>query len=125
MWGISLNVPIFSSGMRMQRVKQAQIDQKEAAVNLKGTEQRLLTEHVQQQAMLASAQDSYETAKANMELAERIFQRTSVKFNEGVGSSFELTQEHSNFLTAQQNYIQSMVNLLQARTDMRKALDMY
>ena len=61
----------------------------------------------------------------DMELAERIFQRTSVKFNEGVGSSFELTQEHSNFLTAQQNYIQSMVNLLQARTDMRKALDMY
>ena len=125
MWGISLNVPIFSSGMRHQRVKQAQIDQKEAEVNLKGTEQRLLTEHVQQQAMLASAQDSYETANANMELAERIFQRTSVKFNEGVGSSFELTQEHSNFLTAQQNYIQSMVNLLQARTDMRKALDMY
>ncbi|MEO7080112.1 MAG: TolC family protein [Flavobacteriales bacterium] len=125
MWGISLNVPIFSSGMRMQRVKQAQIDQKEAAVNLKGTEQRLLTEHVQQQAMLASAQDSYETAKANMELAERIFQRTSVKFNEGLGSSFELTQEHSNFLTTQQNYIQGMVNLLQARTDLRKALDMY
>lgn len=75
--------------------------------------------------MLTAAQDSYSTAKANMELAQRIFQRTSVKFNEGMGSSFELTQEHANYLTAQQQYIQGMVDLLQARADMRKALDLY
>jgi len=125
LWGLSLNVPIFSSGMRSNRVKQARIGVKEAEVNLKATEQRLLTTYLQQQAVLRSAEDSYATAKANMDLAQRIFERTSVKFNEGVGSSFELTQEHSNYLTAQQNYIQSMVNLLQARTDMRKALDLY
>ncbi|HMN04512.1 MAG TPA: TolC family protein [Flavobacteriales bacterium] len=125
LWGISLNVPIFSSGMRMQRVKQARLGMMEAEVNQKATEQRLLTEHQQQQAVLASAEDSYQTAKANMELAQRIFQRTSVKFNEGMGSSFELTQEHSNYLTAQQNYIQRTVELLQARTEMRKALDLF
>ncbi|MGV9013610.1 MAG: TolC family protein [Flavobacteriales bacterium] len=125
LWGISLNVPIFSSGMRHNRVKQAQLDMQEAEVNLKGTQQRLLTEHLQQQAVLRSAQDSYETAKANMDLAQRIFERTSIKFNEGVGSSFELTQEHANYLTAQQNYIQRTVDLLQAREEMRKALDLY
>ena len=125
LWGISLNVPIFSSGMRSSRVKQAQLSMQEAEVNLKGTEQRLLTEHLQQQAVLKSAEDSYATAKANMDLAQRIFERTSIKFNEGVGSSFELTQEHANYLTAQQNYIQRTVDLLQAREDMRKALDMY
>lgn len=123
MWGVSLNVPIFSSGMRSNRVKQAIISKKEAEVNLKGTEQRLLTEHMQQQAVVKSAQDSYETAQANMALSETIFQRTSIKFNEGVGSSFELTQEHANYLTSQQNYIQRIVDLLQARVDMRKALD--
>lgn len=125
LWGLSLNVPIFSSGMRSNRVKQAQIGMKEAEVNLKGTEQRLLTTYLQQQAVLKSAEDNYETAKANMELGQRIFERTSIKFNEGVGSSFELTQEHANYLTAQQTYIQRMVDLLQARTDMRKALDLY
>lgn len=125
LWGLSLNVPIFSSGMRSNRVKQAQIGMKEAEVNLKSTEQRLLTSYLQQQAVLRSAEDSYATAKANMDLAQRIFERTSIKFNEGVGSSFELTQEHANYLTAQQNFIQRTVDLLQARTEMRKALDMY
>ena len=125
LWGIQLNVPIFSSGMRANRVKQARIEMKEAEVNRKGTEQRLLTTYLQQQAVLKASEDNYATAKANMELSQRIFERTSVKFNLGVGSSFELTQEHGNYLTAQQNYIQRMVDLLQARTDMRKALDMY
>lgn len=125
LWGLQLNVPIFSSGMRHQRVKQARLTMEQAEVNLKGTEQRLLTEYLQQQAILRSAQDSYETATANLELAESIFQRTSIKFNEGVGSSFELSQEHANYLTAQQTYIQRTVDLLEARTDMRKALDLY
>lgn len=125
LWGLSLNIPIFSSGKRLNAVKQAKLTLREAEVNQKATEQRLLTEHQQQQALLESAEDSYGTAKANMELAQRIFQRTSVKFNEGMGSSFELTQEHANYLTAQQNYIQRMVELLQARTDMRRALDLF
>jgi outer membrane protein TolC len=125
LWGLSLNIPIFSSGMRSSRVKEAQIGMKEAEVNLKATEQRLLTTYLQQQAVLRSAEDSYATAQANMDLSQRIFERTSIKFNEGVASSFELTQENSNYLTAQQNYIQRMVDLLQARTDMRKALDLY
>lgn len=125
MWGVQLNVPIFSSGMRHQRVKQAQLTLEQARVNLKGTEQRLMTQHLQQQTLLYAAQDNYETAEANLALARSIFERTSTKFNEGVGSSFELSQEHANFLASQQNYIQRTVDLLQARTDMRKALDLY
>lgn len=125
LWGITLDVPIFSSGMRAKALKQARLTEEQADVNRTATEQRLLAEHEQQRAALAAAQDSYETAKANLELAQRIFQRTSIKFNEGVSSSFELTQEHANYLSAQQNYIQRIVGLLQARTDMRKALDLF
>ncbi|MFT3884392.1 MAG: TolC family protein [Flavobacteriales bacterium] len=125
MWGLSLNVPIFSSGMRQQQVKQAKLSLDQASVNLKATEQRLLTDHLQQQALLRTAQDNYETGKKSLALSKAIFERVSTKFTEGVGSSFELTQEHSNYLTTQQTYIQRIVNLLQARTDMHKALDLY
>ncbi|HEX2615961.1 MAG TPA: TolC family protein, partial [Flavobacteriales bacterium] len=125
LWGLSLNVPIFSSGMRQQRVKQAKLSLDQAQVNVKATEQRLMTEHLQQQATLRSAQDNYETSKKNLALSKTIFERVTTKFSEGVGSSFELTQEHSDYLTNQQTYIQRIVDLLQARTDMRKALDLY
>jgi outer membrane protein len=125
LWGLQLNVPLFSSGMRKQRVAQALLSAKEAQLNLETTRQQLLTTHLQQQTVLNTAQDNYATAKAQADLARTIFERSSVKFNEGMGSSFELTQEHANSLTAQQTYIQSMVDLLQARADMRKALDLY
>ncbi|MBX2973769.1 MAG: TolC family protein [Flavobacteriales bacterium] len=125
LWGLQLNVPIFSSGMRHQQVRQAKLSLEQAGINAKATEQRLLAEREQQQAILRAAQDSYETGKKNLALSRSIFDRTSVKFTEGVASSFELTQEHGNYLSTQQNYIQRIVDLLQARADMRKALDAY
>ncbi|MBS1546440.1 MAG: TolC family protein [Bacteroidetes bacterium] len=125
MWGLQLNVPIFSSGMRSRQVQQAKLSMDQAQVNLKATEQRLLTDRLQQQAVLTSAQESYTTGKASLALSKRIFEQTSTKFSEGMASSFELTQEHGNYLTAQQTYIQRMVDLLKARVDMRKALDLF
>lgn len=125
MWGLSLNVPIFSSGMRKNQVEQASISLQEAQVQLKATEQRLLTDHLQQQEILTSAQENYVTGKRSLALSKRIFEQTSVKFSEGVASSFELTQEHGNYLSAQQTYIQRIVDLLKARVDMHKALDLY
>ncbi|MBP8824342.1 MAG: TolC family protein [Flavobacteriales bacterium] len=125
LWGLQLNVPIFSSGMRHQQVRQAKLSLEQANVNAKATEQRLLAEKEQQQAILRAAQDSYDTGRRNLALSRSIFDRTSIKFTEGMASSFELTQEHGNYLTMQQTYIQRIVDLLQARADMRKALDAY
>lgn len=125
MWGLQLNVPIFSSGMRKNQVKQASIALDQAQVQLKATEQRLLTDHLSQQAILISAQENYQTGKRSLALSKRIFEQTSVKFSEGMASSFELTQEHGNYLAAQQTYIQRVVDLLKARVDMHKALDLY
>jgi outer membrane protein TolC len=48
-----------------------------------------------------------------------------VKFTEGVSSSFELTQEQNQFLSAQQSYIQRLVDLVNARAELRKALDLF
>ena len=125
MWGLSLNVPIFSSNMRKKQVEQAQLTMQQAQVNLKATEQNLLTEHLRQQALLVASQENYDTGKKSLALSKRIFEQTSVKFNEGMASSFELTQEHANYLASQQTYIQQIVDLLKARVDMHKALDMY
>ena len=125
MWGLSLNVPIFSSNMRKKQVEQSQLTAKQAEVNLQATEQRLLTDYLRQQALLIASQQNYETGKVSLALSKRIFEQTSVKFSEGVASSFELTQEQSTYLAAQQTYIQRIVDLLKARVDMHEALDLY
>lgn len=124
-WGLSLQVPIFSSGLRNNRVKQADLTLRQTEVNKAFTEQNLLANAEERSEKARTALESYTTEKQNLELAKRIFDRTSIKFSNGLSSSFELNQDQSQYLQAQQIYIGKLVDLLLARTDLRKALDLY
>jgi outer membrane protein len=125
LWGVSLNVPIFSSGARSSRYQQAKLGLQQAEVNRTMTEERLRLEHLQRLNDVVTAQELYRSERERMELARNVFDRTSIKFTEGLASSFELTQEQGQFLTAQQRYIQRLVDLVNARTELRRALDRF
>ncbi len=125
LWGLQLNVPIFSSGMRASKVAQMKLGQQQAEVNLELTTQRLELEHAQRRSDVITAQNLYRNEKERMELSRRVFDRTSLKFTEGVASSFELTQEQNQYITTQQSYIQRLVDLVNARAELRKALDRF
>ena len=125
LWGLNLQVPIWSSGMRGNRVKQAKLTLQQTQVNLKATEQRLLAEAAERSEKTRTAEESYRTEEANLQLAKRIFDRTSIKFTNGLASSFELNQDQSQYLQAQSAFIQRLVDLLIARADLRRSLDLY
>lgn len=125
LWGLQLQVPIFSSGMRSSRVKQAKLTLQQTEVNLTATQERLIAEAVERSQKARTAMDSYTTAQQNLTLSQRIFDRTSIKFTNGLSSSFELNQDQGQYLTAQQGYIGALVELLRARVDLRRTLDLY
>ncbi len=125
LWGLQLNVPIFSSGNRYHKVKQSQLALEQVRINQTATEQRLITMAEQQRSQARSAYDNFMTEQRNLNLSKNIFDRTSIKFTNGSAASFELTQEQGNYLVAQQTYVQTLVQLLIARADLRKALDLY
>ncbi len=125
LWGLQLNVPIFSSGNRYHQVKQEQLALEQVKINQTATEHRLRTMAEQQRSQTRSAYDNFKTEERNLGLSKNIFDRTSIKFTNGSAASFELTQEQGNYLLQQQTYIQRMVELLIARADLRKALDLY
>ena len=125
LWGLKLTVPIFSSTSRIQKVKQASLALQQAEVNRTATSERLKVMAEQSRTQARTAYDNFKTEERSLALARNIFDRTSVKFTEGGAASFELTQEQGNYLMAQQTYIQRMVELLMARADLRKALDLY
>ncbi|MBK9515287.1 MAG: TolC family protein [Flavobacteriales bacterium] len=124
-WGAKLTVPIFSSGNRHHKVKQAEIALSQVEVNRTATEQRLLATAEQSRSQARTAFDNFRTEERSLKLSKDIMDRTSIKFTNGAAASFELTQEQGNYLIAQQTYIQRMVELLMARADLRKALDLY
>ncbi len=121
--GFNVNIPIFSSGMRQARVNQARI-------NLESVEnqQELLTEQlsIQERQLrynLNNALEQYESQKTNVEVAQRVYRNMRTKFEHGMASSLDLTTANNNYLQAENSYISSLMQLLQAQVEMDKLLN--
>ena len=120
--GLSLNIPIFSSGLRASRVKQARLELEKAQNNTRQIEQTLRLQKQEAWSAMQTTMEQYTNEKENLELAERILSRTRIMFREGLASSLELTQASDQFLSTQSNYINAMFELLNAKNKLDKAL---
>ncbi|MGB0950212.1 MAG: TolC family protein, partial [Marinirhabdus sp.] len=67
--------------------------------------------------------ERYENAKKNLALAERIENKNQVKFTEGLSTSFELRQAQRQLYSAQQQYFQSMLDLINAKAEIETVLN--
>jgi len=121
--GVSLNVPIFSSFSRKSKVSQAKIDLENADIRLEETKQRLSLQAEKAQNDYQFSIENYQTAKKNVGLAERIEKKQRIKFFEGISSSFELLQAQNQLYTQQQNYIQSMLDVISNKAALENALN--
>ncbi len=120
--GATLIFPIMSSGMRSAKVSQAKYDLDKIRLNKIDAEQGLTME-------FETARNSYQTAYSNfitnresMDLSKKIYNKTVIKYREGVSSSFELAQNQNQFLTAESNYYNSLLSLLNARAKLDRIL---
>ncbi len=122
MLGFNLSIPVFSSGMRKARIGQAKIDL-EKTQNTKRNLVNALELQVQQARIdFRTAYQKYLNEKNNIELAQKIFDRTSIKYKSGLASSLELTIATEQLTGAQTGIIQAMVQLLNTKLALDKAL---
>ena len=121
--GVSLNVPIFSSLGRKAKTAQARIALETADIRLIETKQRLslLAEKSKNEYQLSI--ENYNTAKKNVDLSERIERKQRTKFFEGISSSFDLLQAQNQLFTQQQNYVQSMLEVIAKKAALETALN--
>lgn len=120
-WGLKLNIPIFSSGMRMARVQQAKLSLEKSMNTMTNAENGLKLQAENAKLTMNFAMENMKTMKNSLELADRIQQKTLIKYKEGVSSSLELNQAQMQYLSAQSNYINSIYNLLNSKAEMDKA----
>ena len=121
--GVSLNIPIFSSGMRSSRTQQRQIEYDQALLDLEDTENRVRLDINRARNDYEYSLESYEMQKKNLELAERIENKNQIKFFEGLGSSFELSEAQRQLFSAQQELLQSMLNVITTKATLENLLD--
>ncbi|MEZ4857577.1 MAG: TolC family protein [Flavobacteriaceae bacterium] len=121
--GVSMNLPIFSSGFRNARTQQARIAMDQSKTQLEETIQNVKLQFDTAKSNYQFSIDKYENAKKNLALAERIENKNQIKFSEGLSSSFDLRQAQTQLYTAQQQYFQSMLDLINAKTQLETVLN--
>ena len=121
--GVALNVPIFSSLGRSAKTQQAKIALDQAKTQLTETEQRLKLQYARAKSEYEFSIEEYLTSKTNLNLAERIEKKQQIKFTEGLSSSFDFSEAQRQLYAAQQNYLQSMVNIINKKAALEKIIN--
>ena len=121
--GFDLSIPIFSSGRRSAGTARAKIALEKAKTQLNEAEEQIRLQLESAKSNYILAIEQYETAKQNLNLAERIENKNQIKYNEGLASSFELRQAQTQLYDAQQNYLQSMVEVINKKTALETILN--
>lgn len=121
--GFDLSIPIFSSGKRSASTARAKIALEKAKTQLTEAEEQIRLQLESAKSNYLLAVEQYETAKENLNLAERIENKNQIKYAEGLASSFELRQAQTQLYDAQQNYLQSMVEVINKKTELETILN--
>lgn len=121
--GISMNIPIISSGMRNARTQQARIALEQAETNLTETYQNILLEINTTKNNYRFAIEVYNNNKKNLNLSERIERKNQIKFLEGLATSFDLRNAQVQLYRAQQDYFESMLRVITTKADLETVLN--
>lgn len=124
LFGVNLNVPIFSSFGRKSRAAQAKIELDKADFLLEQTKKQLNLQAKKAKSDYQLSIETYQTSKRNVSLSERIEKKQRLKFFEGISSSFELLQAQNQLYTQQQNYLQSMLDVISKKAALENALNL-
>jgi len=121
--GVTMNIPIFSSGMRTAATKRANINLEKAKEDLNETEQKLKLQIETAKSEYKFAIEDYQNKKDNLSLAERIEKKNQIKFYEGLSSSFDLRQAQTQLYTTQQELLQSMLDVINKKAALETVLN--
>lgn len=120
--GFTVNIPIFSGLEKKADLSRAKLD-----LELQKIKQQQLANAISLE--VTNAQNAVKTASINLierqkniDLAQRIYDTTQIKYREGVGSSVEINQAEQALYQAQGNHLQAKYDLLQATLELKRTL---
>jgi outer membrane protein TolC len=119
-FSVSANIPIFSSGMRNVRVQQSQLELQKTVNTKDNLANGLQLQYINSLNELTTAYEKYQNDKRNIELTKRIYDKTIIKFNEGIATSRQITDDLNQYLTAQRSLYTSIFGLFSAKNKLDK-----
>jgi len=120
--GVSMNIPIFGSGMKIAKIQQAKIAVEKAKNSKEQVSLGLQTTFSSAQSTFITDVNTYLTKKQNVILAQKIYNKNVIKYKEGIIGSLELTLAQNQYLQSQTEYYTSIIDLSTAKSKLEKLL---
>ena len=123
LFGVSLDVPLFSSLGRSASSQMAKISYEQSKTNLETAQQQIKISAKNAKANYELAIDNLYATKNTMSLAERIENKNQIKFSQGMISSFELRQAQIQLYNSQKKYLDALKNLVSKKIELETLLN--
>lgn len=119
--GLTLSWNLINGGQRIYQVRNARLAVKKSENDLLNLKNGITNEISASQNMYLNSSRSVENQERNLTLAKEILRVTRIKYEQGIGSSLEVTTAETSLKEAQNNYITALYDLLISKVDLDKA----
>lgn len=119
--GLKLSVPIFSGFQRLYQKKQSEISVEKSKNDLMNLKNALSLQASTADIKFMNGLHTLDAQKQNQTLAQEVLRVAKIKYQQGVGSSIEVTQAETALEDADNKYIQGLYDALVSKVDLDKA----
>ena len=112
--GISLSIPVFDSFEKRSKSRQAKLDYQKTVLRIDDTKENFNVNFRNALNNYQNHKINVERQKKNIELAEKVFQETALKYREGLSSMSDVLQDEMGLSSAQSAYLNALYNYKEA-----------
>lgn len=115
--GAQIKIGIFDGLQTHRRIQQSKLELMKTESTLKMLQQSIDMEIASSYAAYSNAAASVQSKRKNMELAEKVFESTRKKYEQGLGSNLDVLSAETTLKEAQTNYLSALYDALIAKVD--------
>jgi outer membrane protein TolC len=120
--GLTINVPIFDGFAKASNLEKARLQQQQTNNQLEYLKLSIDNDVQQARNSFASAVVTLESQRKNMDLAQEVYDQSKKKYENGLGSTTDITTAQADLVTAQTNYVNAIYDAVIAKVDYLKAI---
>ena len=120
--GVKLSMPLFDGFARSARIQKAKYELAKVKNNMERLQEAIDLEAGNAKIKLKSALITLDNQKQNSLLAEKVYNSTKLKYEQGLGSNMEIYNAETELKVSQNNYYAALYDDILAKIDFLKAI---
>jgi outer membrane protein len=119
--GLTLNIPIFTGWQHKNQLRQSQISVLKSENDLDNMRKTVNIQIAESRVSYINGLQTLNYQRKNRALADEVLRVSKIKYEQGVGSSLEVTQAQTALQDADNSYIQGLYDALVAKVQLDQA----